>query len=352
MPKVKQAYIHITDVQRFKRCRRLWGYASPLKSNLVPTERYAPYYFGTLVHYVLEQVAKGYSFPVALDSFFVQNEGKVPASPLDTGYSDYQLAKGIFRHYLMWQKTLFITLNRDEDYEHISPEHSFTYLLHGNAYRRIYLKGKFDGIVRHKGTGKYYLWEIKTTRSVTERLKQLDLEQQTDAYLIAAQHVLNSLGIYEPVEGMIYTLIRKKVPPDPKVLKDGTLSQAKLDTTPYWYAMQVKQQHPDYSTEQLSSIYGPALSQLQAEHTPYFERLTVTRSVQQLVQSQRDLIAVAQDMVSPRTMLYPNPDDRCNYCLFRDPCVLQQQGLKRKAEALLQSNFKLNNDYEGEQLDG
>lgn len=345
-------FVHITDVQRFKECRRKWDYASPLKRNLVPTERYAPYYFGTLVHYVLEQVAKGYPFSRALHSFFEINEGKVPMGPVDAGYADFELAKGIFRHYVMWQKTLVQGALADEDFEHISPEHSFTYPLY-KSKQQVYLKGKFDGIVKHKATGKYFLWEIKTTRSVTERMKQLDLEQQTDAYLIAAQYVLQKqLGIDAPVEGMVYTLIRKKVPTAPAVLKNGQLSQAKQDVTPYWYAAAAKQQHPDLTPSELGSIYGPILSQLQAEHTPYFARHIVQRTPRHLTRSLRDLIAVTKDMLSKRTALYPNPTPSCNFCLYRDPCVLMQAGTTHTAEALLKANYKFNSDFEGESLDG
>lgn len=352
MPRKTVYNVHITDVQRFKRCRRLWGWSSPLRGNLTTRETYSPFFVGTLVHHGLEQHYR-YAMPpaVSIEKLFLDTVGHLPTTVLDPNYADYRLALVLCQHYLLWQKYDQTPL-ADANFAFVSPEHEFSYKLWGNTRREIRLKGRFDGIVQQLSTGKYYLWEIKTTRSITERQKQLELDSQTDAYLAAADHVLqHELGIKANVAGIIYTLLRKKEPSSPEVLKNGLLSQKKIDTSAPWYLQAVKKHHGEQATKAfVAEHYSEMINTLLTEANPFFARLIVTRTPDELRNATAHLLQVAHEMIDPNVPLYYNPDERCNYCVFRSPCIAVQQGRKLDALHLLQTGYKPNESYLGEQV--
>lgn len=349
MPKVTDYNVHATDVQRFRQCRQLWQWASPLRSNLTPKETYAPFFVGSLVHYGLEHLYRNGTNPAqALAEYAITELGALPAedSPL---YEHYELAVALVEHYRLWQSNDRSQL-ADSQLEHIATEQEFQYLLWRNSRKRVYVRGRYDGIVRHKATGLYYLHEVKTTRSIRERIRQTDLDTQTDTYLLTSNRVLSELlGTTTHVEGVIYTLLRKKIPATPAVLKSGNLSVAKISTTPYAYAAAIRAHHgTQLSKSELAALYGDYLQALIAAdgEDPFFTRIIVKRTPEELASANTDLHATVAEMINPHTAIYPNPNDRCGYCLFRNPCIARQRALPLHERALaLATNYKQNDRY-------
>jgi hypothetical protein len=330
--RLRQYSIHITDVNAFKQCRRAWNWSSSLRANLAPKERYQPYYLGTLVHFGLEMKYRFntpanqaiYSYLEAATSFEVPYDqiiASVPPAELDT----INLATGMLNHYALWQQ-YDQTWLADAEFDFIAPEQDFKRVLWKNTRRAIYHAGRYDGIVLHRATGKYYLWEIKTTRSLSERTKQLTFDAQTDTYLLAAQEVLD-----KPIEGIIYTLLRKKLPENPKVLANNMLStNVRVDTTPEHFLDFANTHHAhlalDARKATIATNYSDVIQGLLNQPNKYFARILVQRSQRALEISSTELKQVAQAMIDRRTPIYASDGPHCLYCSFRVPCTMMRNG--------------------------
>jgi hypothetical protein len=350
MPKQINYSVHWSDVQRFKECRWAWDCASPSRRNLTPRDRYAPFFTGSMMHHVLEMRYRFDTPPFdAINSFLAQEAQLAPIDASDPQiYDQINLVLGIAKHYDLWQH-YDQTMLADANFEFVAPEQDFITPLWSNSRKRINLVGRFDGVVKHLSSGKLYLWELKTTRSLIERERQLALDGQADCYINAASRILD-----QPIYGVVYTLMRKKVPDFPKVISNGTLSVVQSqDTTAEWFLDCVKQHHSiglevmsvDQRKAFIKNHYSELLNYLTGQPNKYFSRLIVQRSESELNQSWRELQDVAREMISKPT-IYRTDGPHCNYCLFRTPCIAQRQA--RDHIAILQSDYVFNERYANE----
>lgn len=343
------AEIHISDVLAFKRCRRYWDFTSLLRMNLTPLGTYVPFFVGSAVHYCLEQHYKYGTAPTdSLAAFLTEYAAKVGseaiARDMEAIGTSLILVEGVLAHYLEWataDKSDFA----DNALEWVSTEQAFKSPIRtagGRVSKRMYLAGRFDGVVRHKRDNQLYLWEIKTTRSVTERLKMLPHEEQANAYANAAQELLG-----EPIAGIIYTIIRKKVPESPAELKKGGLSRDKsIDTTAERYLAAVRAHHGEQATREfIKTQYGEILQQLLDQPNKFFARVVIRRTQAELRRANDDLRAVATDMIN-RPYIYPHGGPHCTWCNFREPCIAMNNGDFDTAKALLVANYQRNTYHE------
>lgn len=343
MPKIIDYEIHISDIMRFKRCRREWAWASHLKRNLEPRDKYAPLWIGTLVHHGLEQWYRSQVEP----EFSIVNYECANLTPTQIddpkNRESCDLAINLVANYIKWQRTDRTWL-ADKNFDFIAPEQDFKVLLWQTSRARVWLAGRFDGIVRRRDNGFLYLWEIKTTRSIMEREKQLDFDEQTSAYLFAA----HKLG-YD-VQGAIYTLIRKKLPESPRILKNGLLSTDKsIDTTPEHYIQCIRDHHfadrdsRETDRQFILNNYGDILTHLGMQPNKFFKRVTVNRSPREIEHSASEIIAVAREMLSKQTPIYMTATAGCNWCLFRNPCAAYNRG--QDYEAILEREYQPNTKF-------
>lgn len=330
--------IHISDIMRFKRCRREWNWSSHLRRNLEPRDKYAPLWIGTLVHHGLEQWYRSQLMPEESIPHFAADQIGPTRDLTDKEDEHAIFAINLVDNYIKWQRTDRTWL-ADKNFDFIAPEQDFKVLLWATSRARVWLAGRFDGIVRRRDNGMLYLWEIKTTRSIMEREKQLDFDEQTSAYLYAAR----KLG-YD-VQGVIYTLIRKKLPESPRVLKNGFLSADKaIDTTMIHYWQCVKDQHADLwnrSSEDRTIVidtYREILDHLGSQPNKFFKRVTVNRSQREIKHSADEIVAVAREMLSKQTPIYMTATAGCNWCLFRTPCAAYNRG--QDYEAILERDYR------------
>jgi hypothetical protein len=344
-----QYEIHISDVLAFKSCRRKWDYSSLLRRNLTPIGIYAPFFTGRVIHGALDALYRYGINPADEVIELVAKETKelqekfptVHAANVPTINEQMALCVAILEHYMQWRASFRGKFN-DNDLDFLNVEQAFNVPMRTNRgflARSLRLAGRFDGIVRHKKDDQLYLWEVKTTRSIAQRLKQLDLEEQADAYCIAAQELLQ-----QPIAGVIYTLIRKAVPQSPQVLKNGFLSQNKaIDTTFAHYLAAIRSHHGHIATNQfIQETYGDFLQHLLDNGNPFFERVMIRRSQAQLKSARNELYAVALEMTRPSIPIYKHGQIGCNWCIVREPCIAQQQGQIEFSEKLLHDNFTQN----------
>ena len=344
MPKRTNYDIHISDVQAFDRCRREWDYSSPLRQGLAPLLKNNALIIGSAVHKGLELRVRGLSAIAAITTFDTDYiEPLRPQLNPDQNAQvtqDLALAYQLLKAYDIWQKYDKGPL-ADRNFDFIFPEQKFRVPFVGNSRRKTYLAGTFDGIVLHKPSGKYYLWEIKTTRSISERLKMLDFDQQTRAYLLAAQEAFD-----QPIAGIVYTFLRKKLPEQPKELQRGGLSKQVLtagypNTTAAVYAQTVK----EYFEGEIPPEYEAPLSTLLQYPNAFQDRQLINIEPAELERFKTQLGLKALEMTNPRVSIYYQPGYHCNYCAFRAPCLLRQaQGAAVEA-SYLANNYGPNTHY-------
>lgn len=347
--------IHTSDIRAYWKCRRAWDYSSPLRKNLEPDRVYAPFMLGRAVHYGLEWYYKGIPVAKSLDAFFAKEKEKLEKVGMldeERPVFDEQvvMARELLDHYVEW--TTHAKSNwSDDKFDFLKYEHQWNLPLitpTGRVSSQITLGGRFDGLVRRRDDGTLWLWETKTSRSISELADTLWNDIQATIYAWAASTIYN-----EPVVGVVYNIIRKKVPTYPRVLKDGTLSKAaNNDTTPAAYVQAIKEQHGEIATEQwILDNYGEFLYTLGREGNPFFARVPILRTQEQLRLAMNHIYLVCVEMARPATPAFPMPSwMACRFCSFRDPCKAVSEGNEPLEKTILGEEFRIKLPYEDDDI--
>lgn len=306
--------IHVTDQLSFKTCRRRWNWSSRMRSNLEPVVPHAPFLTGRAVHYYME---RKYRDHVDLPQAAVEFRRDEPFPPSSEQY--VELAEGIMRHYNRWAKRQRGQWS-DDSLVFVDMEHEFTVPLRdpsGRESKDVCLAGKFDGIIRNTVDNTLWLWEVKTARNIDERMQTLPIDEQTSAYLMAANKLMS-----EPVHGILYTILKKKLPQPATILERGVLAKRRhkyitLDS----YINDIYAYHgQDASRTFIEKEYGEFLGDLLYAPNMFFTRMPVRRTAEELWAAEQDLYAVAMEMISdPPTYLHAGW--HCKFCYFKDPCL-------------------------------
>lgn len=206
-----------SNTMSFKNCRKKFYFRNIRE--IVPKDR--PLYFttGGAIHKALElfyQDANILDITKIIDSYFGENK------PDESNYSDLvkwnndkDLAKQIIERYIKYYPS--------ESFEMVAIENRFSVPIinpeTGRASKIFVFNGMADGLVFEKGL--YWLIEHKTTAQLNVQYKKkLTLDNQSIAYIEALQRVLDI-----KIQGVIYNVILKDIPSEPKVLKTGKISK-------------------------------------------------------------------------------------------------------------------------------
>lgn len=356
---------HISDVTAYKSCRRRHSWSSRYHSNLEPKRPYAPFFTGSAVHYCIEELRSEGVAPLTSLSKYLRNQ-------LVTMRKDQQLwlverpairqqvklIKAMIEQYMIWARN-----NRgpfsDANMEALAHECTFgpeSDPISGETSNRekdfpgvllksggkvlwppVMIAGKFDGLERRKSDGTLWVAEYKTCRGIEERAALLQHDEQATTYVYAASELFG-----EPVSGIVYTLLRKKAPATPDVLKSGHLSANKnIDTTVAAFRRAIKQHYGTAATEAfIQKQYGEVLANIAAFGKPFVARVAIERTPQQLDLFVEELHATVVEMNNPATPMYANRTWSCPGCMFRQPCLARDMGQEDRVELLLGSEFR------------
>lgn len=340
-----QFEIHISDVGAYKKCRRLWHWSSSLQRGLEPNRPYLPYFLGRAVHAALQDYYENGVHPADAVDAFMQNESASASEFSSTDLAAHTaFLKALLGHYYIW--TVAQTGPwADSNLEFMALETEFKVPLNnpttGRASNKVLLAGRFDGLVRRKDDGSVWLLETKTTRSIKEFVVAVGNAEQAAAYITAAQ---KQLGVQ--VEGVLYNLMKKRVPAAPDVRLDGQLSQdMKFDGTPEYYIQCVKNHHTDWTPAQMNAVYAPFISKLRTRPSDWFARMPVRRTQHELKQFSADLWTVALEMTRKTTPIYPSPSQmNCTWCQFRDVCLAYNRG--EDIEPIFEHEFRPKREWD------
>lgn len=288
----------------YKRCRLRWHFAWNMQ--LAPTYTATPLRFGTLVHdalaaFYIPGSTRGprpaQTFATIYDEEVELTGGEMfPSRDEEDEWTDArELGIAMLDNY-------YLRYGEDADFEVIAPEVPFQIPIRDKSKKRVLLVavGTFDAIVRKKSTGKLYLLEHKTAKTINTRHLQLD--EQANTYWALAGPWLRKQGVLskgDDIAGIIYNFLRKAKPDDrPRnaegyhLNKDGTVSKR--------------------------------------QPSPYFERLPVYRDAADRAQLIDRIRSEAREMRLVRAGkldVYKNPTRDCAWdCGFYDVCELHEAG--------------------------
>jgi hypothetical protein len=201
----------------------------------------------------------------------------------------------------------------------------------------VMLAGKFDGLERRKSDGTLWLAEYKTCRGIEERAALLQHDEQATAYVYAASQLFG-----EPVAGIVYTLLRKKAPSTPEVLKSGHLSSNKnIDTTVAEFRRAIRKHYgPGFTEPMIQKQFGEVLANLAAFGKPFVARVAIERTATQMELFVEELHATVVEMSDPRTQMYANRTWACPGCMFRQPCIARDMGQEERVDLLISNEFR------------
>lgn len=327
--------IHISDIRSFLKCRRAWAWASPLRDNLEPSLPYAPFYVGRAVHYCIEMwKIADVPFNISLDRFLENEKAQMGEIDYIDLEQNLQLVRKILHHYeVTWTNALGDF--SDNNLEFIEMERPFTVPLNLPYRKDVFLEGRFDGIVQRKDDRSFWIFETKTTRSISEFIKTLYNDNQCTVYTWAA----NQLKDF-PIKGVLYNIIRKAAPEEPHLVSGGLLSQNKAQKVSYFsYLDAIKRTHPAFEDSHIQSYYGEFLYKLQNMPNEFFMRQPVRRTQEETEATMAHVRYIASDMINEGLPLYPNPSWlSCTYCQFRNPCVATERG--QDVKPFLEAEFR------------
>lgn len=208
----------------FKRCPQRWYWSWRL--GLQPVKgKTGALWFGTLVHVALQHhyipgTKRGIDPRETWEKLVKERiaeikdevrRGESVEGDIEAAEKDLDLGISVFDNYLA-------TYGSDDEWEVLAPEQTFSVLLPrpGGGEPIVRFVGTFDLVAIHLPTGKLWLWDHKTAKSI--QVSHLPLDDQAGGYFAVAPQVLAHQGIVPKgtaLDGIMYNFIMKS-PADPR----------------------------------------------------------------------------------------------------------------------------------------
>lgn len=324
------AVIRTSDRISFKNCRRRWGWSSHLRHNLGPKHGIAPLWYGTGMHFALEDF-HGYNrfgHPKAAFEAYVKaskehNERKLPPDWEQL----LELGRNMMDYYVVWMQQRKNSLLRTYWVDGVPQvEVNFRFIIPGDwtkfGYDRVEYSGTIDRVCIDEND---MLWPLDYKSAVAIQTLHYLVDPQVSAYMWAAPHIYN-----KPVAGFIYQQHKKSTPAPGRILKNGSVSMAQNQSTSHFLYKQT-----------LIEVYG-GLEKCSADHIAFLNDLARQESeeadnfirIDKIYRNERraqsegtKIIMEIEDMLNPNLPLYPNPTRDCSsFCPFISPCTSLDDG--------------------------
>lgn len=193
--------------------------------------------------------------------------------------------------------------------------------------------------------GNVWIVDHKVVGTVPDEESRM-LDTQGPRYILSLEDFLLQRGVKIRGVGMIYDYIRDRLPTEPKLLKDGSLSKDKRIDTDYATYKAAIERHGLNPED-----YREILDHISRNQKLFFERWPVAKSRERLEQERRDMQAEALKHL-PAKDYYPRTLDRsrCSWdCEYKDICLLELEG--GDITHLLRQDFVVRGGGNGERSD-
>ena len=339
--------IRTSDRILFKMCRRRWAWQSHLKGNLGSKDLAGPLWFGSAVHFGLEDYHGHKVFGSPADAFRAfciatskQHLRDLPGDAkelfeLGTAlldyYTDYWLPRpgrpAIHPTYEYPDpSTGKLRPQVEVDFEievplDLSPRLRTFARAHGADC--ILYRGTIDRVAYDPETGCLWVYEYKTAKRA-EHL-HYETDPQVTVYVWAASQIYNL-----PIAGVVYLQFVKQFPEIPSPLSSGKISTAQnLVTSAPLYRAGLTRFYGDIgrAPEPNQKFLNELMLKEDENRDRFIQREIITRNQTQLESEATKILLELEDMLNPELCLYPNPTRDCaRYCSFISPCVGMDSG--------------------------
>lgn len=334
----KTAIIRTSDRIAFKRCRRQWGWTSHLRHNLGIKEGIGPLWFGTGIHFALEDF-HGYNrfgHPRIAFEAYVEARKKHDPNKLPEEWKELlQLGINMMDYYILWlqqRKNNILKTYWHEGVPQVEVNFRFempmTDLIRSYGFEQVYYSGTIDRVCIDEYD---QLWpmDYKTAAAISSLHYQTD--PQIGVYMWAMPYIYG-----KPVGGFYYQQHRKDTPNPGRILQNGSVSIAKDQKTSHllYRGTLVEvygsvERAPD-GCQQLLQM----LSIREDEWKDDFIQIDKIQRNERSAQSEGiKILMELEDMLNPNLPLYPNPTRDCSkFCSWLSPCVSMDDGSDWKHE--------------------
>lgn len=328
------ARIRTSDRISFKRCRRKWGWNSHLRGNLGPKEAQNPLWFGTGMHFALEDY-HGYNIygspaeafkAYCTATYSLKQHVAIPAM----FHELRTLGIGMMEYYSLWlsERDTYKTYWHEgvpqvEVRAHVEIPFDIQKKFPGAPYDKAVYSVTIDRVVEDSD-GWLWLVDYKSAKQI--QTLHFATDPQIGAYYWVAEYIYN-----RPVRGFLYQQHRKDVPQEPRITSLGRVSTDKRQLVT----------HASYR-KALVNIFGPNvekwpnenllfLNELAREEDPdkdkFIRRDKIYRNEASFQSEGTKILMEVEDMLNPNLPLYPNPTRDCAYmCPFMHACISLDDG--------------------------
>jgi hypothetical protein len=323
------AIIRTSDRGGFKRCRRRWNWQSHLRGNLTTIEQASPLWFGTGIHYALEDFHGNKDWPTAREAFdqyvkaTYQQTKVTPRNILPADWADLTiLGRGMLdyyeNHWLVARDPLktFIFKGKPQVEVHALIEVPIKV----PNYDRVLYAVTLDRVVVYNGG--LWILDYKTAKRIQTHFFQTD--PQISSYCWVGSQLYG-----QPISGFIYQQHRKDLPDEPRIVNGLPSTSKRQKLTHRYYRQALKKQFGDVSKAPISCI--DHLNWLETQETDsrdfFIRRDFIERNQHQIEAEGEKILMEVEDMLNPNIPLYPNPTRDCGHlCSFNIPCISMDDG--------------------------
>ena len=319
----KEKHVSWSEISTWSTCRAKWRWMYEV--GIVPKRVERAPSVGSCGHMAIAALLKGEDWQRAVGGWLEQELAKRPLfdEELAERQAVVDLVLAIMPRYVK---------NYKDDFEPVLVEHKFEIPIRGIRSR---LLGYWDAIVRGND-GRLWLLEHKFPQRRFRTEEDLELDGQIGVY----QYAAHRLGY--PVVGTVYNQLLARLPSEPKVNKDGTLSRSKVYTDWLTYRnFAVKQglDPADYleMEEKLSEF-------------KFFQRNYIYRPLIEIRLFTRDMERRIWDMRGSKRHIYRSESFIvCGRCPYRELCLESVKG--GDTDYIIANQFEAKKSKEEEEND-
>jgi hypothetical protein len=318
----KLEQISVTEISQFRECRRQWHLGTHLGWQLKASK--PEFWFGVQMHEALQTyAAKGVK--AAVKAWYKIYDREIDAIRESYGglweYAEEmfiefrELGAGMLQNYELFCEAMQMDMKTVQLEQRV-----WVPILHPKTHQPVGVKltARMDRLVAIGDD--LFIIDYKTGSQPTG--KSLELADQPTGYSYVHYRLTSELPAGVIIEGLL-----KKLPEEPRILQNGTLSTDKRQNTlPTLYKAEMKKRGLMRSAKHLETL--EALEQQGWDG--YFERESTQRNIEQVLSYENHLWYIVQDMqdvVRNPEKAYPSPSQmRCPRCPLLNVCIAMEDG--------------------------
>lgn len=331
------AVVRTSDRGLYKSCRRKWVFASHLNMGYEPVGIASPLWFGSAIHFALEDFHGLKHYPTSTDAFndYARSSQLLYPKRLPQDFKELiTLGHGMLGYYNIWLNS------RDPLQTYIykgHPQVEVTFeielpisphILKGRGYDRCIYRGTIDRIAYDPLTD--FLWPIDYKTAKRFETLHFGIDPQVTAYCWACYCIYK-----KPTAGLIYQQHLKEVPAEPRILISGKVSADKhQNTTHRAYRSALINLYGDITKVPAANIecLNHLTSLESTEADEFVRRDRVYRNPHQIESEGVKILMEVEEMLNLNTPMYPHASRNCTMCAFQSPCISVDDGSDWESE--------------------